>query len=53
MLEPKTAPRDSHDLGESLQHVLESVPGAECAWVHLAYWAGNLPSHLDRAGEGA
>ena len=38
--------RDSHDLGESLQYVLESVPGVERAFVHADYWDQNLPSHM-------
>ncbi|KAI9739609.1 MAG: hypothetical protein M1834_006327 [Cirrosporium novae-zelandiae] len=38
--------RDSHDLGESLQYVLESVPGVERAFVHLDYAGWNLPSHM-------
>ena len=40
--------RDSHDLGESLQYVLESVPSVERAFVHLDYDAGNLPAHLEQ-----
>ncbi|KAL9054760.1 MAG: hypothetical protein Q9162_003958 [Coniocarpon cinnabarinum] len=39
--------RDIHDLGESLQYVLESVPGVERAFVHSDYWEGNLPSHMN------
>lgn len=38
--------RDSHDLGESLQYVLESVPGVERAFVHSDYRSVNLPSHM-------
>jgi divalent metal cation (Fe/Co/Zn/Cd) transporter len=38
--------RDSHDLGESLQYVLESVPGVERAWVHVDYRRGNLKGHM-------
>lgn len=40
--------RDIHDLGESLQYVLESVPGVERAFVHSDYWEGNLPSHMSQ-----
>lgn len=29
--------KDSHDLGESLQYVLESVPVVDRAFVHLDY----------------
>lgn len=38
--------RDSHDLGESLQYVLESTPMVDRAFVHLDYTAHNLPSHM-------
>ena len=38
--------RDSHDLGESLQYVLESVPMVDRAFVHLDYETWNLPSHM-------
>ncbi|KAI9800624.1 MAG: hypothetical protein M1833_003282 [Piccolia ochrophora] len=39
--------RDSHDLGESLQYVLESVPYVERAFVHLDYQVWDyLPTHL-------
>ncbi|KAI9674511.1 MAG: hypothetical protein M1817_001849 [Caeruleum heppii] len=38
--------RDSHDLGESLQYVLESVPFVDRAFVHLDYEGWNLPSHM-------
>lgn len=38
--------RDSHDLGESLQYVLESVPGVERAFVHADYAESNLPTHM-------
>lgn len=38
--------RDSHDLGESLQYVLESVPNVDRAFVHLDYAGWNLPSHM-------
>lgn len=38
--------RDSHDLGESLQYVLESVPVVERAFVHMDYAADNLPGHM-------
>ncbi|KAF2231964.1 hypothetical protein EV356DRAFT_506388 [Viridothelium virens] len=38
--------RDSHDLGESLQYVLESVPMVDRAFVHLDYETYNLPSHM-------
>lgn len=38
--------RDSHDLGESLQYVIESVPNVDRAFVHLDYAGWNLPSHM-------
>lgn len=43
--------RDSHDLGESLQYVLESVPSVDRAFVHLDYAGYNLPSHLNQQSE--
>lgn len=46
VLDESMSLRDSHDLGESLQYVLESVPGVERAFVHADYWEGNLPSHM-------
>ena len=38
--------RDSHDLGETLQYVLESVPMVDRAFVHLDYESYNIPSHM-------
>lgn len=38
--------RDSHDLGESLQYVLESVPNVDRAFVHMDYKGWNLPTHM-------
>ncbi|MCJ1464697.1 hypothetical protein MMC07_003310 [Pseudocyphellaria aurata] len=43
--------RDSHDLGESLQYVLESVPNVDRAFVHLDYAGWNLPSHMEQQEE--
>ena len=40
--------RDSHDLGESLQYMLESVPNVDRAFVHLDYDTYNLPTHMDQ-----
>jgi divalent metal cation (Fe/Co/Zn/Cd) transporter len=40
--------RDSHDLGESLQYVLESVPTVDRAFVHQDYAGWNLPSHMQQ-----
>ncbi|KAF8247457.1 hypothetical protein K440DRAFT_298348 [Wilcoxina mikolae CBS 423.85] len=38
--------KDSHDLGESLQYTLESLPIVERAFVHLDYDSRNPPGHL-------
>lgn len=46
VLDESMSLRDSHDLGESLQYVLESVPGVERAFVHSDYRSVNLPSHM-------
>ncbi|KAF2404674.1 hypothetical protein EJ06DRAFT_553517 [Trichodelitschia bisporula] len=43
--------RDSHDLGESLQYVLESVPYVDRAFVHLDYSSWNLPTHMRQQEE--
>ena len=43
--------KDSHDLGESLQYVLESVPSVDRAFVHLDYAGYNLPSHMQQQAE--
>ncbi|RFU25476.1 hypothetical protein B7463_g10858, partial [Scytalidium lignicola] len=43
--------KDSHDLGESLQYVLESVPTVDRAFVHLDYASYNLPTHMQQQGE--
>jgi len=51
VLDEGTSLRDSHDLGESLQYVLESVPSVDRAFVHLDYKGWNLPSHLNQQGE--
>ncbi|KAH6675548.1 hypothetical protein B0J14DRAFT_586737 [Halenospora varia] len=40
--------RDSHDLGESLQYVLESVPFVDRAFVHQDYAFWNLPTHMQQ-----
>ena len=46
VLDEGTSLRDSHDLGESLQYVLESVPNVDRAFVHMDYAGWNLPSHM-------
>ncbi|KAJ9643102.1 hypothetical protein H2199_004626 [Coniosporium tulheliwenetii] len=48
VLDENTSLRDSHDLGESLQYVLESVPMVDRAFVHLDYAGWNLPSHMQQ-----
>ncbi|KAI9841231.1 MAG: hypothetical protein M1838_003664 [Thelocarpon superellum] len=46
VLDPAMPLRDSHDLGESLQYVLESVPFVDRAFVHADYKTVNLPTHM-------
>ncbi|KAK1822637.1 hypothetical protein LTR12_002984 [Friedmanniomyces endolithicus] len=48
VLDEGTSLKDSHDLGESLQYVLESVPNVDRAFVHLDYAGYNLPSHMQQ-----
>ncbi|GAB7347783.1 hypothetical protein MBLNU459_g5325t1 [Dothideomycetes sp. NU459] len=48
VLDENTSLRDSHDLGESLQYVLESVPYVDRAFVHQDYAGYNLPSHMQQ-----
>ncbi|KAL4864661.1 hypothetical protein BDV12DRAFT_9074 [Aspergillus spectabilis] len=48
VLADKTSLRDSHDLGESLQYMLESVPTVERAFVHMDYDPWNIPSHMNQ-----
>ncbi|EMC97162.1 hypothetical protein BAUCODRAFT_574989 [Baudoinia panamericana UAMH 10762] len=48
VLDENTSLRDSHDLGESLQYVLESHPSVDRAFVHLDYASYNLPSHMQQ-----
>ncbi|ELR03421.1 hypothetical protein VC83_06923 [Pseudogymnoascus destructans] len=51
VLDETTSLRDSHDLGESLQYVLESVPTVDRAFVHQDYASWNLPSHMQQQAE--
>lgn len=51
VLNEKTNFRDSHDLGESLQYMLESVPSVDRAFVHLDYASWNLPTHMNQQAE--
>ncbi|KAJ9605058.1 hypothetical protein H2200_010448 [Cladophialophora chaetospira] len=48
VLDENMSLRDSHDLGESLQYVLESVPTVDRAFVHADYADWNLPSHMNQ-----
>ncbi|KAL1836940.1 hypothetical protein VTJ49DRAFT_4453 [Mycothermus thermophilus] len=48
VLDASTPLQDSHDLSESLQYVLESVPIVDRAFVHADYATYNLPTHLEQ-----
>ncbi|KAF2181760.1 cation diffusion facilitator 10 [Zopfia rhizophila CBS 207.26] len=49
VLDESTTLRDSHDLGESLQYVLESVPYVDRAFVHMDYTPYNqIPTHMSQ-----
>lgn len=48
VLDENTPLRDSHDLGESLQYVLESHPIVDRCFVHIDYATWNLPTHLQQ-----
>ncbi|KAK4449385.1 hypothetical protein QBC34DRAFT_89192 [Podospora aff. communis PSN243] len=48
VLDASTTLRDSHDLSESLQYVIESVPIVDRAFVHVDYASYNLPTHLQQ-----
>ncbi|KAF2811083.1 uncharacterized protein BDZ99DRAFT_462359 [Mytilinidion resinicola] len=49
VLDETTSLRDGHDLGESLQYVLESVPTVDRAFVHLDYNGYNaIPTHMQQ-----
>lgn len=50
VLEENMSLKDSHDLSESLQYVLESVPTVDRAFVHADYKRENLPSHMNQQG---
>ncbi|PCG92985.1 Cation efflux protein [Penicillium occitanis (nom. inval.)] len=48
VLDGHTSLHDSHDIGESLQYMLESsVESVDRAFVHLDYAEYNLPTHVD------
>ncbi|QPG77167.1 hypothetical protein FOA43_004573 [Brettanomyces nanus] len=40
--------RDCHDLGESLQYAIETLPFVERAFVHLDYKVRNYVGHIDK-----
>ncbi|RMZ90184.1 hypothetical protein DV736_g2604, partial [Chaetothyriales sp. CBS 134916] len=48
VLDEHTSLRDSHDLAESLQYILESVPTVDRAFVHTDYTAYNLSTHMNQ-----
>lgn len=48
VVDENTPLRDSHDLGESLQYVLESIPFVDRAFVHIDYTGYNLPTHMSQ-----
>ncbi|PYH92076.1 hypothetical protein BO71DRAFT_384280 [Aspergillus ellipticus CBS 707.79] len=48
VLEPKTRLQDSHDVGESLQYMVESIPTVDRAFVHIDYDPWNIPSHMNQ-----
>lgn len=48
VLDESTSLRDTHDVSESLQYVLESVPMVDRAFVHADYKRVNLPSHMNQ-----
>ncbi|CZT09734.1 hypothetical protein WAI453_006997 [Rhynchosporium graminicola] len=51
VLDESMSLRDSHDLGESLQYVLESVPTVDRAFVHQDYASWNLPTHMQQQSD--
>lgn len=46
VLDASTSLKDSHDIAESLQYVIESVPVVDRAFVHVDYASYNLPTHM-------
>lgn len=51
VLDEDTNLRDSHDIAESLQYVLESVPMVDRAFVHTDYSAQNIPTHMQQQSD--
>ncbi|KAI9598521.1 hypothetical protein BDF19DRAFT_470737 [Syncephalis fuscata] len=45
VMDPETTLRYSHDVGESLQMKLESLPNVERAFVHVDYESEHVPEH--------
>ena len=48
VLDENLSLRDTHDLGEALQYVIESHPVTDRAFVHMDYSSFNLPSHMEQ-----
>ncbi|OAA53768.1 cation diffusion facilitator [Niveomyces insectorum RCEF 264] len=48
VLDANMSLKDSHDLSESLQYVIESVPIVDRAFVHADYANYNLPTHMEQ-----
>ncbi|CAK7567192.1 MAG: hypothetical protein SEPTF4163_005154 [Sporothrix epigloea] len=51
VLDANMSLKDSHDLSESLQYVIESVPIVDRAFVHTDYADYNLPTHMEQQAE--
>ena len=51
VLDANMSLKDSHDLSESLQYVIESVPIVDRAFVHADYADYNLPTHMEQQAE--
>lgn len=48
VLDGNTTLHDSHDIGESLQYMIESIPTVDRAFVHMDYAYYNIPTHFER-----
>ncbi|KAK9447875.1 cation efflux family-domain-containing protein [Limtongia smithiae] len=46
LVSEKMTVRDSHDIGESLQYAIETLPFVERAFVHIDYRADNFTGHI-------
>ncbi|EPE09222.1 cation efflux family protein [Ophiostoma piceae UAMH 11346] len=51
VLDANMSLKDSHDLSESLQYVIESVPIVDRAFVHADYADYNLPTHMEQQAD--